>query len=259
MGRSTGATVWATWGTGLVVASCVLGCPKEGASSKPAVAPDAATATRGPDRAEPATGAANGSAESPPAPTASTGVPVSSPDGAVRASMDAASEGTRPNPRVRPDFVSACKDVVLELSVPNGKPDDAKVTLVNKGRAPVELMTAGDGSSDGRRNPTVLFELTPNEREPVGLCGMMNSLAAEDFVTLAPGARHAMGWTHAPRPAKPGKYTLRVTYRNDPKIDPVPSGAKKDPALQARAQRTVACELVSNAVSFEWKGTPGKP
>jgi hypothetical protein len=150
-----------------------------------------------------------------------------------------------------------CPHVTLELKLkkaPAGLMVDA--VLKNGGKTAVELMTTGDGSSFGKRNPRLTFTLTPNDVKEVGTCGFINALADEDFLTLPPGQSHKLGWIHPPTPGKPGKYTLTVTYKNDPTAEPVGSGAPRPPTPQQRERvtRTAQCEVTSAPLQFTWDG-----
>jgi hypothetical protein len=133
---------------------------------------------------------------------------------------------------------------------------DAVLELRNGSAFYVPVALPADGSSQGRRNPTLKFELTPNNVAPAMGCGNMNGASAADFVTLAAGASKKLEWAHPPTPSKPGRYSLRATYQNDPQSplsmlgDNMP-GPKTD-QLVARARKTVPCTLTSNAVSFTW-------
>jgi len=132
---------------------------------------------------------------------------------------------------------------------------DAVVELRNGSSAHVPLMLPGDGSSSGRRNPTVTFELSPNLVEPQAGCGNMNSLSAQEIAFLAPRSRTKLGWLSPPTPSKAGQYTLRATYRNDPTSDRLGDtlpGPRTD-KLIARVRKTLPCTLVSNTVSFTWR------
>lgn len=131
---------------------------------------------------------------------------------------------------------------------------NAVVELRNSSSAHVPLMLPGDGSVSGRRNPTVTFELSPNRVEPRAGCGNMNALNAREIVFLAPGTRTKLDWLYPPTPSKPGQYTLRATYRNDPTSDRLGDtmpGPKAD-KLIARVRKTLPCTLVSNPVTFTW-------
>lgn len=132
---------------------------------------------------------------------------------------------------------------------------DARVALHNDSSQHVPLMLTGDGSSHGRRNPTLTFALTPQHVAKRPGCGNMNRLEAADLVVLAPGERRELDWVYAPTPSKPGTYTLRVTYENDPKSDALGDRVKgpEMDRLLARVRKTVPCTLVSNTVSFTWK------
>ena len=128
------------------------------------------------------------------------------------------------------------------------------IELRNDAARHVPLMLTGDGSSSGRRNPTLTFDLTPNDVAPQMGCGNMNGLSASEIVFLAPGEHAKLGWVNAPTPSKPGRYTLRATYRNDPTSKDLGDnreGPETD-RLVARVRKTVPCTLVSNVVSFSW-------
>lgn len=150
-----------------------------------------------------------------------------------------------------------CPNMKLELKLkkaPKGLEIDA--TLKNSGAAPIQLMTTGDGSSFGRRNPRLAFKLEPPDIKEVGTCGFINAMADEDFITLKPGESRKLGWVHAPTPGKPGRYKLIVTYVNDPAAEPLGSGAPHPPtaAQLARLAQTQKCELTSAPLIFTWDG-----
>ncbi len=150
-----------------------------------------------------------------------------------------------------------CPDVRLELKLKKGDNGlEIEAALKNTGPAPIELMTTGDGSSFGKRNPTLTFTLEPNIIDKVGTCGFINALADDDFVTLQPGQRRKLDWVHPPTPGKPGKYTLTVTYDNDPTAKPIGSGAPRPPtpAQLARFAKTAQCKVQSAPLHFTWDG-----
>ena len=132
---------------------------------------------------------------------------------------------------------------------------DVNIELRNDGAEHVPLMLTGDGSASDRRNPRLLFELTPDDTTPLYGCGVMNGLSPQDFAFIAPKERRRLEWvTPHWLPSKPGRYTLRATYENDPTSSALghnPPGPRTD-RLVARARQTVPCRLVSNAVSFTW-------
>jgi hypothetical protein len=159
-------------------------------------------------------------------------------------------------PPVPSPLATTCQGVSLVISsvTVHDHYVDARVALRNDSSQHVPLMLTGDGSSDGRRNPTLTFALSPKHIAEQAGCGNMNRLEASDFVFLAPGERRELQWAHAPTPSKSGTYTLRATYENDPKSDALGGravGPKMD-RLLARVRKTVPCTLVSNTVSFTW-------
>jgi hypothetical protein len=150
-----------------------------------------------------------------------------------------------------------CPNVTLELKLKKAASGlEIDATLKNRGATSIELMTTGDGSSFGRRNPRLTFTLEPSDVKEVGTCGFINALADEDFLTLGPGQSRKLGWVHPPTPGKPGKYTLRVTYKNDPTAEPLGSGAPRPPtpAQLARIAKLAQCEVTSVPLSFIWDG-----
>lgn len=150
-----------------------------------------------------------------------------------------------------------CPDVTLELKLKKAESGlEIEATLKNRGTAPIELMTTGDGSSFGRRNPRLGFVLDPSDVKETGTCGFINPLADEDFLTLGPGQSHKLDWVHPPTPGKPGKYTLTVTYTNDPAAKPLGSGAPRPPtpAQLARIAKMAQCEVTSAPLRFTWNG-----
>lgn len=191
-------------------------------------------------------------------------VPVETAPPAPPAPPAAANE-TEPQDETEPlapsPLAKTCKGVSLVLV--SAKVDarykvvDSVLELRNDSAEHVHLMLPGDGSSNGRRNPKVMFELTPNDVTPLMGCGNMNSISPEDFTFLAPSEKKRLTWAHLPMtPSKAGRYALRATYENDPTSTELGhnlAGPKTD-ALTARARKTVACRLVSNTLSFTWPG-----
>jgi hypothetical protein len=150
-----------------------------------------------------------------------------------------------------------CPKVTLELKLKkaeSGLMVDA--TLKNGGATAIELMKTGDGSSFGKRNPRLTFTLSPDDIKEVGTCGFINALADEDFLTLKPGQSQPLGSVHPPTPGKPGKYTLTVTYKNDPAAEPIGSGAPHPPtpAQLSRIAKMAQCEVTSAPLQFTWDG-----
>ncbi len=82
---------------------------------------------------------------------------------------------------------------------------------------------------------------------------MMNSLDDKDFVTLKPGERRKLDWIDPPTPGRPGRYTLKVTYRNDPRAVPIRGGAPQPPTARqlAMIEGTLPCEVTSNTQTFD--------
>lgn len=174
--------------------------------------------------------------------------PVSPATASLAPSVDAGSTRSAPAP-----FVSGCTDIVLTIGVRKSKEVfELDATLTNEGKAPVALVRTGDGSTGGRRNPSLVFELRPDTPAPEGRCGMMNAFEDADFVTLLPKQKLPLEWILPPPPAKPGRYTLRATYRNEPgRVD---TGAQLTEAQRTRHERTVPCEVTSNTLTFDWNG-----
>ena len=77
-----------------------------------------------------------------------------------------------------------------------------------------------------------------------------------DFVTLPPRGAAKLGWLVPPTPGKPGRYSLRAIYRNDPAAKPMRGGEPRPPTQTQldRLAKTVPCELRSNALAFDWDG-----
>jgi hypothetical protein len=163
----------------------------------------------------------------------------------------------RERPAIKP-LATTCNGVSLVLvSVTTSEGGvDAVLELRNAGAESVPLMMPGDGSTSGRRNPTVTFELTPSHVAPRMGCGNMNDMSAADFVTLGPRRYVRVGWTDAPTPSETGHYTLRAIYRNDPKSPLLGHDAESANELVVRARKTVPCTLVSNTVAFVWTQPP---
>jgi hypothetical protein len=158
-------------------------------------------------------------------------------------------------------FVSKCKNITLKLTKKATSSSwlEVELELKNEGKARASLMATGDGSCANMRNPTMTFDLDPNQRGPEERCGMINALAEEDFLALKPGESKKLEWISAPTPAKNGHYTLRATYRNDPDANPLRGGAPAAPkALLDRVKATVPCEVTSNAITFDWKVPPAR-
>jgi len=163
-----------------------------------------------------------------------------------------------PDPPVPDPLATTCEGVSLVLSpvrLVDGKWLDATLELRNDAKAWVPIMLSGDGSLGGRRNPAVTFELRPDRALPAPGCGNMDPLNTKEIVFLEPGGSRALEWLRAPTPSKPGSYTLRATYVNDPRSSRLGHdrpGRTRD-ALVARVRKTVPCSLTSNVVTFDWK------
>jgi hypothetical protein len=156
-------------------------------------------------------------------------------------------------------FVSRCTGVVFAIGLKSITHRGVDITseLKNTGNAPVSLMLTDDGSTENMRNPTVRFVLQPDMRTQYARCGNINSLEPTDFVTLAPGRSTPLDWVMAPRPSTPGHYSLTAVYRNDPDVNPLRGlAAPPTPELLARVKRTVACEVTSNTLEFDWHPAP---
>lgn len=184
---------------------------------------------------------------------------ASPPLAAIPADADAVAE-VEPEEPAEPlppgPLAKTCDGVSLVLVSVTRQADRVNAVLELRSHASryVSLMAPGDGSSAGRRNPTVTFTLTPSHIAPVMGCGNMNPLSKNDFLLLAPGARKELSWVYAPTPSKAGRYTLQVTYRNDPtstRLGDQRPGTRSA-KLRERARATVACTLTSNVVSFDW-------
>ena len=181
--------------------------------------------------------------------------PSPTPD--AEAPRDAALEGTRELP---PDdaggFESKCDGVALVIVSVFARDGRLVVNaeLRNNGGRAVPLMTSGDGSSEDMRNPTVSFLVSPDTVLFPGRCAEVDSLAPADFVTLAPGASKRLEDVFPPTPTKPGLYSVRASYLNDPMARMIRSISRgSDPKLLKRGRKTTPCRLVSKPFSFEWK------
>jgi hypothetical protein len=168
--------------------------------------------------------------------------------------MDEPSSGSSDPPTT--PFVSRCSGVSLVLVSVAAKQGSVEpvLELRNGSGASVALMNTGDGSTSDMRNPSLKFEILPANLSIVGRCGNVNGLSEEDFVTLPPGGHAKLGWLYVAPPKTPGRYTIRAIYRNDPKSTLLRGlAAPPSQKLVARARATVACELVSNTLTFDWK------
>ncbi len=146
--------------------------------------------------------------------------------------------------------------MALETSIKKGATGLELVTVLrNKSKTAFDVMLTGDGSSFNRRNPTVRFELTPNDVAAVGTCGFINAVTDSEFDTIKPGESRKLDWIFPPTPGKPGRYTLRTIYRNDPNFSQL-LGAPQPltPAQSARQKKTTACEVASEPLAFAWDG-----
>lgn len=154
-----------------------------------------------------------------------------------------------------------CPKVTLALKLKKaGDGLQVEAVLQNGDKAPIDLMAPGDGSSFGKRNPQLRFTLEPNDIQAVGTCGFINALTDKDFITLKPGESRKLEWVHPPTPGKPGRYTLKVTYKNDPAATPLGSGAPRPPTPEqlARVAKTALCEVTSAPLRFTWDGKRAK-
>lgn len=150
-----------------------------------------------------------------------------------------------------------CPNVTLALKLKKAEAGLlVEAVLKNGDKVPIELMTTGDGSSFGKRNPRLSFTLEPNDIQAVGTCGFINAMTDQDFITLKPGESRKLEWVHPPTPGKAGRYTLKVTYKNDPAATPLGSGAPRPPTAEqlARVAKTALCEVTSAPLPFKWDG-----
>lgn len=148
--------------------------------------------------------------------------------------------------------VSQCDGVVLELR--NAVVSKGNVTveavLRNTSKTAYPLIATMDGSSFGRRNPTITFSITTDRTKEVGLCGLVNAMTDADFFTLQPGQTKRLEWVHPPTPASPGVYELRATYDNDPKrsLRGKQNGEEK---FAARIAATIPCRVTSEPIKLK--------
>lgn len=189
--------------------------------------------------------------------TASSSASVTSPEfEEPRSPAPAAPKDDEPEAPPPSPLATTCNGVSLVLTSTGQDRNGVNVALElrNAAAAHVPLMLPGDGSILGRRNPTVTFELSPNDVVKSAGCGNMNAMNARELVFLAPGSRTELLGVYPPRPSKPGEYSLRATYQNDPTTDRLGDnmpGPKTD-KLVARVRKTLRCTLVSNSVKFTW-------
>jgi hypothetical protein len=157
-------------------------------------------------------------------------------------------------------LATTCEGVSLVITAVMTNRDyvDAVLELHNTSGKNVPLMLTGDGSSRGRRNPTLTMELSPNRVAQRAGCGNMNALDPKEIIVLRAGERRRLGWVDAPTPSAAGHYSLRATYENDPASKEL-GDTRPGPAtdrLVARVRTTVPCKLTSNTVTFNWSPPP---
>jgi hypothetical protein len=137
-----------------------------------------------------------------------------------------------------------------------GGPLTIAARLVNVSKAPMKVVTPGDGSNFAWREPRMrltaehsgsdgVFRAMP--KPSFGRCGNYDADWNEDVVSLAPGASLDLDWL--PHPVTwldlhdPGQLRLRLHYRYEGGAD-LPSGVKA-PATLAEVK---PFELVSNTI-----------
>jgi hypothetical protein len=156
-------------------------------------------------------------------------------------------------------LATTCEGVELVIESAQRFEDrfEVVVALHNHSKEYVSLMLTGDGSNGGRRNPSVRLELSPNDVLPAAGCGNMSPTNPAEFIYLAPAERRALGWIYPPTPSKPGRYTLRATYRNDPQSNNLGDDSPGPAADRfiARLRKTVSCTLASKPFAFTWTGS----
>ena len=179
-------------------------------------------------------------------PNATTSLPSTTASVAERPLVG---EAPVPGAGSAPTLASQCDGVVLELTNVAAKDGSLSLdaSLKNTGKKSYPLIATMDGSSFGRRNPTITFSMSPAETKDPGLCGFMNEMTDADFFTRAPGATKKLEWVHAPVPARPGAYTIRVTYTND--VAQSLQGTHGESKFTARIKGTVACQVTSAPVT----------
>jgi len=137
------------------------------------------------------------------------------------------------------------------LRAEGASPDGSEFVLVltNTGSTPLHLVTPGDGSESGWRTPVLTWTATadgkPASTAPLARCGLMNRIKKDEIFTLAPGAsREIREWL--PRLSLPaGRYTVRLTYRNDPTIE---IDNDTDEEVKRLLASTTSCQATTNAV-----------
>jgi hypothetical protein len=105
-----------------------------------------------------------------------------------------------------------------------GKYATFKIALTNRTQEVITLVRPGDGSNVGWRTPLTAsmivpesaFKVAPAWPEPRGYvrCGNINSLKADEVVTLRPG--ESLNYTDYVQFAEPGKQVVVFYYRNVP-------------------------------------------
>jgi len=138
-------------------------------------------------------------------------------------------------------------------------PEWIEVTLHNTDRDTVILVLPGDGSYWGQRTPLMNWEIhalggAPLGRTPVGLCGNINPLHAQEVFKLPPGGRRKFS-TAVPedyRYEKSHRYQFQLSYENRPAMD---WGGwllgSHDPDAMRLLRQSTPCKLLSNTLELK--------
>lgn len=181
-------------------------------------------------------------------------------------------------PAVPNEAIERGKEAGLELQVDWIDKEQARYLayVVNKGSNPVSLVLPGDGSSNGRRTPTVVWSVLPADDSDAthpspfcvdrfeSGCGNMNGLSPDEIVDLRPGEQVEVGswggriWELSSGEVS-GEFRARLYYRNDPNhpmnhFDLIAADVSKEAVKDVR--QTLDCLLISNEITFTaraWK------
>lgn len=134
------------------------------------------------------------------------------------------------NAKSTPVLTITCDSTLVEVS--SLKYIKINATLTNKEDKVVNLVLPGDGSQSGSRTPIIKWSVVKLAEDMQASssadfhlrtgprCGNMNALEENELVQLLPEQSRSLGsWIGVPQlPEEVGKYSVRLSYKNDPKI-----------------------------------------
>ena len=136
-------------------------------------------------------------------------------------------------------------------TIDSGKNPKLTAQLFNDGTEPITVVLPGDGSLHGWRTPIVRWN-PPIRDSVIRDCGNVNSLKANEVVTLNPGASHHLDWIYWPDLPNPGVHQISLELENVPDLKwcGIPLGGH-DSTTMKRVRRTAPFKAVSKVIEIQ--------